>query len=179
MPKWTKRDITKLKKLWKQGKKLSVIAESLDRTVGSTGVKVNSFQKKGELNYRQKGKEKKVAVRATKKIQKENPYSNPTLEYLGYLKEKKTPVRKSTQDKIEMECNAIKEFLLAKNEAYGDSAITPIRIFSKSDAQEQIKVRIDDKLNRLMQGKNTLEADEDVVKDLIGYLVLLLIQMKQ
>jgi len=83
-----------------------------------------------------------------------------------------------TQRKIEHECKEIMHFLTKKNEAYGDSAITPIRIFSQSDAQEQIKVRIDDKLNRLMQGKNTLETDEDVIKDLIGYLILLLIQMK-
>jgi hypothetical protein len=68
--------------------------------------------------------------------------------------------------------------LLDKNANYGDSALNPIRIFSKADTTEQIKVRIDDKLNRLMQGNDILETDEDVVKDLIGYLVLLLINMR-
>ena len=49
----------------------------------------------------------------------------------------------------------------------------PIRIFSKANAQEQILVRIDDKLNRIKQGSDILETDEDVIQDLIGYLILL------
>ena len=67
---------------------------------------------------------------------------------------------------------------MKKNEQYGDSALEPIRIFSKADKHEQLKVRIDDKLNRLVQGNADIESDEDVVKDLIGYLILLLISMK-
>ena len=49
--------------------------------------------------------------------------------------------------------------------------MSPMRIFSKADSQEQIKVRIDDKLNRIMNQ----QADdiEDSVTDLIGYLILL------
>ena len=85
----------------------------------------------------------------------------------------------TTQTKIANECDIIKAFLIQKNLAYGDSALAPIRIFSTSDASEQLKVRIDDKLNRLMQGDNSIETDEEVVKDLIGYLILLLIQMKE
>jgi len=73
----------------------------------------------------------------------------------------------------------IKDFLLNKNTQYGDSALNPIRIFSKADKSEQLKVRIDDKLNRLMQGNASLESDEDVVKDLIGYLILLLIHLRE
>lgn len=38
--------------------------------------------------------------------------------------------------------------LLAKNAAYGNSALEPVRIFSKADPTEQIRVRIDDKLSR-------------------------------
>jgi len=63
--------------------------------------------------------------------------------------------------------------LLEKNRMYGNSAIKPLRIFSKADTVEQIKVRIDDKLNRLLSGQ--MDENEDVVKDLIGYLILLLI----
>ena len=77
----------------------------------------------------------------------------------------------STEAKIRIVCNDLAEFLIKKNEAYGDSAINPCRIFSKAGSTEQIKVRIDDKLNRLMQGHNY--ADEDTVQDLLGYLVLL------
>ena len=39
--------------------------------------------------------------------------------------------------------------------------------------EEQLLVRIDDKLNRIKQGNDSLENDEDVITDLIGYLVLL------
>lgn len=61
--------------------------------------------------------------------------------------------------------------LIGKNKKYGNSALEPIRIFSKSDSIEQINVRIDDKLSRI-KNANELE-DEDVISDLIGYLVLL------
>jgi hypothetical protein len=90
----------------------------------------------------------------------------------------KQPIRETTAMKIENTMTELEAFLLLKNSQYGDSALEPIRIFSKSDKSEQIKVRIDDKLNRLMQGDASLESDEDVIKDLIGYLVLLLIQMR-
>lgn len=75
-----------------------------------------------------------------------------------------------TADLIVAECEALKEMLLQKNAAYGDSAIRPIRVFSKSDPVELIKVRIDDKLSRLARGS---AAGEDVELDLLGYLILL------
>jgi hypothetical protein len=74
-------------------------------------------------------------------------------------------------------CEVIERMLLAKNTQYGDSALNPVRIFSKSDATEQIKVRIDDKINRLILGDDTLEKDEDVIMDLAGYFILLLISL--
>ena len=74
-------------------------------------------------------------------------------------------------------CDEVKQLLLEKNHKYGDSALNPIRILSKSSPTEQILVRIDDKLNRIKQG-NILEDDEDVVTDLIGYFVLLKIALK-
>ena len=77
----------------------------------------------------------------------------------------------ATQTLISAECKRIEEMLLEKNRKYGDSAINPIRMFSKASATEQIRVRLDDKLSRL---KN-IQADdsEDVILDLIGYLVLM------
>lgn len=66
-------------------------------------------------------------------------------------------------------CEEVKASLLAKNAAYGDSALNPVRIFSKADPLEQINVRIDDKLSRLARGSS---AGEDTEWDLIGYLVL-------
>lgn len=78
-----------------------------------------------------------------------------------------------TQKAIAAACDDVKELLLYKNEKYGDSALRPCRIFSKSTPVEQLLVRIDDKINRVMKGVGLIDHDEDVIVDLIGYLVLL------
>jgi hypothetical protein len=69
------------------------------------------------------------------------------------------------------------EYVAEKNRKYGDSALHPIRVFSKADPMEQLRVRLDDKLSRI----RTCEPDdmEDSVKDLIGYLVLYRIGEKE
>jgi hypothetical protein len=67
----------------------------------------------------------------------------------------------------------IEKMLIEKNRAYGDSALEPVRIFSKAQTIEQLYVRIDDKLSRV-EGGHEYPGD-DTIKDLIGYLVLLLI----
>ena len=82
-----------------------------------------------------------------------------------------------SETKISGVCDDIKELLINKNRKYGNSALKPCRVFSKSSAVEQLLVRIDDKLNRIMQGAGLLANDEDVVNDLIGYLILLKIGM--
>ena len=69
-------------------------------------------------------------------------------------------------------CSQISTMLVSKNASYGDSALSPTRIFSRADAIEAIKVRIDDKLSRLMRG-NGEDFHEDTIDDLMGYLVLL------
>ena len=76
-----------------------------------------------------------------------------------------------TQFTIGQVCDEIKEMLIAKNKSYGDSAIDPIRIFSKADNTEQIKIRIDDKLSRISRGTE-FYGDNDI-DDLVGYLILL------
>ena len=84
-----------------------------------------------------------------------------------------------TQLKIASACDDIKELLLYKNLKYGDSALNPCRVFSKASSTEQLLVRIDDKLNRIQKGAGLLSTDEDVIVDLIGYLVLLKIGLKE
>ena len=79
----------------------------------------------------------------------------------------------SRRDEIRTVCLEIADFLADKNEAYGDSALDPVRVFSKADPEEQLRVRIDDKLSRLMRGKAGIEHDDEVITDLLGYLVLL------
>lgn len=71
---------------------------------------------------------------------------------------------------LDVVLDRVRAFLRQKNAAYGDSALNPVRIVSKASADEQIRVRIDDKLSRLARGD---AAGEDVLKDLLGYLVLL------
>ena len=67
-------------------------------------------------------------------------------------------------------CVDLAEFLIQKNKAYGDSAVNPLRVMSKADPAEQIRVRMDDKISRLIRG---MAAGEDAMKDLVGYWVLL------
>jgi hypothetical protein len=74
---------------------------------------------------------------------------------------------------LDLVLSRLRELLLAKNAAYGDSALNPVRIFSRATPEEQLLVRIDDKLSRLARGS---DAGEDVRADLLGYLVLLEIE---
>jgi len=72
---------------------------------------------------------------------------------------------------------AIEDLLIAKNEKYGNSALEPLGVFSQLSAKDGLLIRIDDKLKRIKNGSLDKD-DEDVVNDLIGYLVLLKIQTK-
>ena len=76
-----------------------------------------------------------------------------------------------TQRSIANQCDHLKATLLEKNRKYGNSALEPVRLFSKADPVEQIRVRIDDKLSRLQSAQ--IDDTEDVETDLAGYLVLL------
>lgn len=71
---------------------------------------------------------------------------------------------------IRAEADAIVAMLIEKNRAYGDSALNPVRVFSRANVVEQLLVRIDDKLSRLERGS---AAGEDVESDLLGYLLIL------
>lgn len=85
------------------------------------------------------------------------------------------PALTRTQELIGEVCDDLNNMLVDKNRGYGDSALNPIRIFSKATAYEQLLVRIDDKLSRLKTGDaNT----EDTVKDLAGYLVLYMVKQR-
>ena len=93
-------------------------------------------------------------------------------EDLSKIMESQTPkptLLSNAQTAISSVCDEVKSILLSKNLAYGNSALEPVRIFSKASTVEQINVRIDDKLSRLARGH---AAGEDVELDLIGYLIL-------
>lgn len=63
--------------------------------------------------------------------------------------------------------------LVAKNEAYGNSALDPVRIFSKADRMEQLNIRLDDKISRVARGHEY--PGDDTLKDIVGYATLILI----
>ena len=80
-----------------------------------------------------------------------------------------------SQEKIVRILEAIKQLLLVKNSRYGNSILDPMRVFCKKDKEESdIPARLDDKLSRI---KNSDKIRINDVTDLIGYLVLFLIQL--
>ena len=81
------------------------------------------------------------------------------------------------EEKVKLLANSITEMLIEKNKSYGNSALEPVRIFSKADSIEQLYVRIDDKLSRIKNGCKF--ANEDTINDLIGYLFLLKIKLEE
>lgn len=81
------------------------------------------------------------------------------------------------EEKVKLLANSIADMLIEKNKSYGNSALDPVRIFSKADSIEQLYVRIDDKLSRIKNGCKF--ANEDTINDLIGYLFLLKIKLEE
>ena len=73
---------------------------------------------------------------------------------------------------------SITDLLKEKNAAYGNTALKPLGIFSKLGAAEAIKARIDDKLARI-SNKGLNDDTEDTARDLVGYLLLLLMAMEK
>ena len=73
---------------------------------------------------------------------------------------------------------SITNLLKEKNVAYGNTALKPLGIFSKLGSSEAIKARIDDKLARIAN-KGLNDDTEDTARDLVGYLLLLLMAMEK
>lgn len=78
-----------------------------------------------------------------------------------------------TQQKIEELFDNFKDFLKEKNRRYGNSAMQPTQIFSRTPADQQILNRLDDKLSRI---KNSAELKKNDVSDVFGYIALLMIK---
>jgi len=74
------------------------------------------------------------------------------------------------REMITEQCGYVEKLLLEKNRKYGNSAIDPVRIFSKENSIEQLNIRIDDKLSRIASSQD--DDTEDAELDLIGYLIL-------
>lgn len=80
----------------------------------------------------------------------------------------------NTRNKIRSKCKQLEELLLDKNDKYGNSALEPLNIFSEAGAVAGIRMRIDDKLKRI-KNAGLVDATEDTLQDLAGYLILLMI----
>jgi hypothetical protein len=101
-------------------------------------------------------------------------YTNHT----GIEKEDHLRTDYSTADLIKKISGDVTMLLLTKNKAYGDTANHPPNIFSKLTATEGILARIDDKLSRIKKlGFENYDRSEDTLQDLIGYLILLKVQL--
>ena len=74
------------------------------------------------------------------------------------------------EQKLDSVLANIRGMLLDKNRKYGNSALEPMRVFSKAEPLEQIEVRMDDKLSRIKSAQG--DDLEDAKLDLVGYLVL-------
>ena len=77
------------------------------------------------------------------------------------------------EQKVQDILHGMADLLVEKNAAYGNSALDPVRIFSKADTTEQLYVRLDDKLSRVQRG--TEFPGDDTIRDIIGYCTLILI----
>jgi len=80
----------------------------------------------------------------------------------------------NTRNKIKSKCKQLENLLLQKNAKYGNSALEPLNVFSGAGAVAGIKMRIDDKLKRI-KNAGLVDATEDTLQDLAGYLILLMI----
>ena len=81
------------------------------------------------------------------------------------------PIELTFERALNQVITSLSDMLLEKNRKYGNSALNPIRVFSKAEPREQILVRMDDKLSRI---RTAAPGDEeDAIQDLIGYLLLL------
>lgn len=88
-------------------------------------------------------------------------------------------VESDYQSLIASECDSIKELLLKKNKAYGDSAFKDINLFGETiPAKQAIICRIADKMKR-METTSLRDEGEDTLLDLIGYLILFSIKSKE
>ena len=65
--------------------------------------------------------------------------------------------------------DSFEALLIAKNKAYGNSALKPINVFSKASSSDVILQQIDHKLSRI---KNSDIPSKNDMIDLMGYLTL-------
>lgn len=89
---------------------------------------------------------------------------------------------KNQESLIRETCEALADFLVAKNRRYADAVglvSEPLSVFApecRVDRSLTLRTRLDEKLNRLISSQ--ADDTEDVILDLTGLLILLLAQRK-
>ena len=84
---------------------------------------------------------------------------------------KYTTLSLKKEQKLSVVLDSLENLLLEKRKNYGDSAINPVRIFSKHEPDNGICIRLDDKLARISNSTEGLRKND--VVDIMGYLTLL------
>lgn len=83
-------------------------------------------------------------------------------------------ITKNTSWKIQKVTEGLNYLLQEKNKRYGNSALEPLDNI-KYTAEDGIKIRLSDKLKRVI---NSEELRKNDVADIIGYLILLCVNKK-
>lgn len=73
------------------------------------------------------------------------------------------------KEKIDNIINGIKSILKTKNANYGNAAMVPLNAFYKGNSATSISIRIDDKIQRILNSEKKRKND---IVDLLGYIIL-------
>jgi len=79
------------------------------------------------------------------------------------------PTQRQVESLIRKHMIEYGNFLIKKNRAYGNSAFEAINIYSKGSALDLMKLRMDDKLKKMLKGSDLTDEKEDAAKDFCGY----------
>jgi len=91
------------------------------------------------------------------------------LDFLNGKTNKEEHTSIQVQWAIEQVTESLKELLLEKNKRYGNSALEPLEGI-KYTPEDGIKIRITDKLKRIINSKELRKND---IADMLGYMILL------
>ena len=88
-----------------------------------------------------------------------DPLSDPQNQHIGWA------------HAIREQCDLIRDGLLIHNEKYGSSIFRPVTILSSVNAEDALRMRIDDRIRKLSCSKITPQQERELIDDLIGYLI--------
>jgi len=106
-------------------------------------------------------------------LDNEEAESSQTRLYPGFIlwQPPHDPAQNSTWAKAAAWLREVADMLERKGASYGNSAGEPLQFFSDATPADGLRVRLDDKLKRIICGSEY--PGDDTVDDLLGYLALL------